>query len=82
MEYPSQRREYLGLSQKVTNTKDYTNLLMNRKFFKLWKIFKLVYKTHYRKDTQNSTEEGKNRGFKSPNMSENVQWIESKMSNF
>ena len=68
--------------QKVTNTKDYTNLLMNRKFFKLWKIFKLVYKTHYRKDNQNSTEEAKNRGFNSPNLSENVQWIESKVSNF
>ena len=48
---------------------------MNRKFFKLRKIFKLVHKTHYRKDKQNSTEEGKNRGFKSPNVSENVRWI-------
>ena len=35
---------------------------MNRKFFKLWKIFKLLYKTNYRKDTQNSTEKGKIEG--------------------
>ena len=34
-----------------------------------------MHKTHYRKDKQNSTEEGKNRGFKLPNVSENVRWI-------
>ena len=88
MEYPSPRRNYLELDislnmlQKGTDTNDLTNLLMNRKFFKLGKILTLLYKTHYRMDIRNSTEEGQNQGVESPNMSENVQGVESKVSKF